>query len=59
MTLLDRERRRESSTQQDLVRVLGVDKSNVARLCAKMLEAGQLAQARPLTTVARGPCRSP
>ena len=45
MTLLARERRGESSTQQDLVRVLGVDKSNVTRLCAKMLDAGQLAQA--------------
>jgi DNA-binding MarR family transcriptional regulator len=45
MALLDRERRGESSTQQDLVRVLSVDKSNVARLCGKLLEAGQIAQA--------------
>jgi DNA-binding MarR family transcriptional regulator len=45
MALLDREDRSEPSTQQDLVRVLGVDKSNVARLCSKMVEAGQLAQA--------------
>jgi DNA-binding MarR family transcriptional regulator len=42
MALRDRERRAESSTQQDLVKVLGVDKSNVARLCAKMVEAGHL-----------------
>ncbi len=44
MALLDRERRGEDSTQQDLVKILGVDKSNVTRLCAKMLEAGHLAQ---------------
>jgi DNA-binding MarR family transcriptional regulator len=44
MALLDRERREESSTQQDLVKILGVDKSNVTRLCAKMLEAGHLVQ---------------
>jgi DNA-binding MarR family transcriptional regulator len=44
MALLDRERRGEASTQQDLVRGLGVDKSNVTRLCAKMVAAGQLAQ---------------
>ena len=45
MALLDRERRDVASAQQDLVRVLGIDKSNVARLCAKMIEAGHLAQA--------------
>jgi DNA-binding MarR family transcriptional regulator len=44
MALLERERRAESSTQQDLVKVLGVDKSNVTRLCAKMVEAGHVAQ---------------
>jgi DNA-binding MarR family transcriptional regulator len=44
MALLDRERRDIASAQQDLVKVLGVDKSNVARLCAKMIEAGHLAQ---------------
>ena len=44
MALLDRQRRGESSTQQELVKVLGVDKSNVARLCAKMLAAGHVAQ---------------
>jgi DNA-binding MarR family transcriptional regulator len=44
MALLDRERRDLASAQQDLVRVLGIDKSNVARLCAKMIEAGHLLQ---------------
>lgn len=44
MALLDRERRGESTTQQELVKVLVVDKSNVTRLCAKMLEAGHVAQ---------------
>ena len=44
MALLDRERRDIASVQQDLVKVLGIDKSNVARLCAKMIEAGHLAQ---------------
>src|SRR6187549_3310855 len=44
MALLDRERRGETSTQQDLVKVLGVDKSNVTRLCAKLLQTGHLAQ---------------
>jgi DNA-binding MarR family transcriptional regulator len=44
MTLLDRERRQEGSTQQDLVKILGVDKSNVTRLCAKMIGAGHVAQ---------------
>jgi MarR family transcriptional regulator for hemolysin len=44
MALLDRERRGEGSTQQDLVKVLGVDKSNVTRLSAKMVDAGHLAQ---------------
>jgi DNA-binding MarR family transcriptional regulator len=44
MALLDRERRGERSTQQDLVKVLGVDKSNVTRLCAKMVDAGHVLQ---------------
>jgi DNA-binding MarR family transcriptional regulator len=44
MALLDRERRAIASAQQDLVRGLGIDKSNVTRLCAKMIEAGHLAQ---------------
>jgi DNA-binding MarR family transcriptional regulator len=45
MALLDQERRGDIGTQQDLVAVLGVDKSSVARLCAKMIEAGHLVQA--------------
>ena len=44
MALLDRERRGEGSTQQELVKILGVDKSNVTRLCAKMLDAGHVVQ---------------
>src|SRR4051812_18405573 len=44
MALLDRERGGQRSTQQDLVKILGIDKSNVTRLCAKMLEAGHLTQ---------------
>jgi DNA-binding MarR family transcriptional regulator len=44
MALLDGERRGESSTQQDLVKILGVDKSNVTRLCARMIQAGHLTQ---------------
>jgi len=44
MALFDRERRDTASVQQDLVRVLGIDKSNVARLCAKMIKVGHLAQ---------------
>jgi DNA-binding MarR family transcriptional regulator len=46
--LLDRERRGVVSAQQDLVKVLGIDKSNVARLCAKMIEAGHLLQSESL-----------
>jgi DNA-binding MarR family transcriptional regulator len=42
--LLDRERRHITSAQQDLVRVLGIDKSNVTRLCTRMIEAGHLLQ---------------
>src|SRR4051812_35895403 len=44
MALIDRERSHQRSTQQDLVKILGVDKSNVPRLCAKMLESGHLSQ---------------
>jgi DNA-binding MarR family transcriptional regulator len=46
--LLDRDRRGIASAQQDLVKVLGIDKSNVARLCAKMIEAGHLIHAESL-----------
>ena len=42
--LLDRERRGEVSTQQDLARILEIDKSNITRLCAKMIDAGHLTQ---------------
>ena len=48
MALFDRESRDIASAQQDLVRVLGIDKSNVTRLCAKMVEAGHLLQAESL-----------
>lgn len=44
LALLDGERRGQIATQQDLVKILAVDKSNVTRLCAKMLEAGHLGQ---------------
>lgn len=44
LALLDGQRRGETATQQSLVKVLGVDKSNVTRLCARMLEAGHVAQ---------------
>jgi YD repeat-containing protein len=44
MALLERERGDVASAQQDLVRVLGIDKSNVARLCARMIDAGHLLQ---------------
>jgi DNA-binding MarR family transcriptional regulator len=46
MALLERGRREQRSTQQDLVRILGVDKSNVTRLCARMIEAGHVSQQR-------------
>jgi DNA-binding MarR family transcriptional regulator len=49
MALLDRARRAEASTQQDLVKILEVDKSNITRLCAKMVEAGHLVQQPSLT----------
>jgi DNA-binding MarR family transcriptional regulator len=44
MVLLDRERRQESSFQQDLVRLLCINKSNVTRLCSKMIERGHVTQ---------------
>ena len=46
MVLLERRRGGQSPTQQDLGRLLGIDKSNVARLCKKMERAGHLAQKR-------------
>lgn len=35
---------RGDATQQELGRELGIDKSNVARLCARMVEAGHVSQ---------------
>jgi DNA-binding MarR family transcriptional regulator len=46
MVLLEHRRAGRRPTQQDLGRVLGIDKSNVARLCSKMEAAGQLLQER-------------
>jgi DNA-binding MarR family transcriptional regulator len=46
MVLLEHQRARRQPTQQDLGRVLGIDKSNVARLCRKMERSGQLTQKR-------------
>jgi len=46
VVLLERGRRRERSTQQELGEALGIDKSNVARLCAKMQRAGHVTQQR-------------
>jgi len=43
--LNEREQRGSSSTQQDLVGLLGIDKSNVARLCARMADRGDVLQA--------------
>lgn len=44
--LLERGERGERSTQQELGEALGIDKSNVARLCAKMQRAGHATQQR-------------
>ncbi len=44
MVLLDRQRIDDPCGQQDLVKVLGINKSNVARLCAKMVEGGHVVQ---------------
>ncbi len=46
MVLLEHQRAGRRPTQQDLGRVLGIDKSNVARLCSKMEASGQLVQKR-------------
>lgn len=62
VVLLDRDRRGERPTQQALGEVLGIDKSNVARLCAKLEHAGHLTRqpsptdgrARLLTLTASG-----
>jgi DNA-binding MarR family transcriptional regulator len=44
MVLLEHRRAGRKPTQQELGRVLRIDKSNVARLCRKMERAGQLVQ---------------
>jgi len=46
MALLEAARAAERVTQRDLGRALGIDKSNVARLCRKMEGAGHLVQTR-------------
>lgn len=46
MVLLERARLGASPGQRELGAVLGIDKSNVARLCQKMERAGHLRQAR-------------
>ncbi len=46
MVLVEHHRAGRRPTQQDLGRVLGIDKSNVARLCSKMEASGQLVQKR-------------
>jgi DNA-binding MarR family transcriptional regulator len=46
MALAEHSREDRLVTQQDLGCVLGIDKSNVARLCAKMERAGHVKQER-------------
>jgi DNA-binding MarR family transcriptional regulator len=46
MLLLERARDRSETSQADLGLVLGIDKSNVARLCSRMEAAGHVAQER-------------
>ena len=46
MVLLEAGRAARDVSQQDLVRALGIDKSNVARLCARMVRAGHIRQER-------------
>jgi DNA-binding MarR family transcriptional regulator len=46
MELLERSRSGGATTQSDLGAALGIDKSNVARLCAKMEASGHAAQTR-------------
>jgi DNA-binding MarR family transcriptional regulator len=47
MVLLERAGRRARTSQSDLGAALGIDKSNVARLCARMEAAGHVTQQRP------------
>jgi DNA-binding MarR family transcriptional regulator len=44
MVLLEQSRAEVETRQQDLGRALGIDKSNVARLCRRMEAAGHLLQ---------------
>lgn len=54
MVLVEQARAHRRVTQQELGHVLGIDKSNVARLCAKMVQAGHVKQERtPLDGRAR------
>jgi len=54
MLLVEHGRADRKITQQDLGKTLGIDKSNVARLCAKMERAGHVKQERsPLDGRAR------
>jgi DNA-binding MarR family transcriptional regulator len=46
MILLERAQRNDRTTQQELGAILGIDKSNVARLCAKMQRSGHVVQLR-------------
>lgn len=46
MVLAERSSERRRATQQELGQALGIDKSNVARLCAKMERAGHVKQER-------------
>ena len=46
MVLLEYARRGEEPSQSDLARELGIDKSNVARICQRMESAGQIARSR-------------
>jgi len=46
VVLLERAQEDERATQQELAQALGIDKSNVARLCAKLQRAGHATQQR-------------
>jgi len=46
VVLLERGQLGERATQQELGEALGIDKSNVARLCAKLQRAGHATQQR-------------
>ena len=46
MVLLERARDRRETSQADLALVLGIDKSNVTRLCSRMEAADHVLQAR-------------